>query len=70
MGTRGLDALGMVNLFAHLGGIDEIGIYFVPVVVALLALRWMEKRARAQESDDRHQISDVRHQTPETDSEV
>lgn len=50
MGARGLDALGMVNLFAHLGGIDEIGIYVVPVVVALLALRWVEKRAKAQDS--------------------
>jgi|GEM_PF-1030833 len=51
MGTRGLDALGMVNLLAHLGGIDEIGIYVVPVVVALLALRWVEKRAKAQDRE-------------------
>ncbi|CAN5805605.1 MAG: hypothetical protein ACR2NT_13770 [Acidimicrobiia bacterium] len=54
----------MVNLFAHLGGIDEIGIYVVPVVVALLALRWVEKRAkRAEENDasgDDPAASDVR----------
>ena len=41
----------MVNLFAHLGGIDEIGIYVVPVVVALPALRWVEKRAKAQDRE-------------------
>lgn len=31
---------------AHLGGIDEIGVFLVPAVAAILALRWAERRAR------------------------
>ena len=33
-------------IFAHYGGIDEIGIFVVPAVLAILALRWAERRAR------------------------
>lgn len=33
--------------FAHLGGIDEVVIYLVPILLAIVALRWMEKRAGA-----------------------
>ena len=33
-------------IFAHYGGIDEIGIFVVPAVLAILALRWAEKRAK------------------------
>lgn len=37
----------MVNvLLAHMGGIDEIGIFVVPALLAIFALRWAEKRAR------------------------
>lgn len=35
-------------MLAHYGGIDEIGIFVLPVVAAILALRWAEKRARAR----------------------
>lgn len=35
-----------MSLFAHYGGIDEIGIFVVPALLALLALRWAERRAR------------------------
>ena len=40
-------------IFAHLGGVDEIGILIVPAVIAIFAFRWAEKRAkaRAEESD-------------------
>ena len=31
---------------AHLGGIDEIGVFLVPALVAILVLRWVERRAR------------------------
>ena len=31
---------------AHLGGIDEIGVFVVPAVAAILVLRWAERRAR------------------------
>jgi hypothetical protein len=43
----------MVTVVAHLGGIDEIGIFVVPAVLAVLALRWAERRAerRAAEED-------------------
>ncbi len=33
-------------IFAHYGGIDEIGIFVVPAVLAILALRWAERRAK------------------------
>ena len=33
-------------IFAHYGGIDEIGVFVVPAVLAILALRWAERRAR------------------------
>ena len=36
----------MIVIFAHYGGIDEIGIFVVPAVLAILALRWAEKRAK------------------------
>lgn len=45
VGPADLDWL-MVN-FAHLWGLDEIGIYAIPVLLAIVALRWADKRARA-----------------------
>lgn len=44
----------MVTIVAHLGGIDEIGIFVVPAVLAVLALRWAERRAqrRAAKGED------------------
>ena len=36
----------MIVIFAHYGGIDEIGIFVVPAVLAILALRWAERRAK------------------------
>jgi hypothetical protein len=33
-------------IFAHYGGIDEIGIFVVPAVLAILALRWAERKAK------------------------
>lgn len=39
-----MHALGPV--FAHYGGIDEIGIFVVPAVAVILILRWAERRAR------------------------
>lgn len=61
MGTRSLDAFRVVGallstiarmaIIAHLGGIDEIGVLVVPVIVALFALRWVAKRAKAKEGE-------------------
>ncbi len=42
----------MMNVFAHYGGIDEIGIFVVPVILALVALRWAERRARNKAGGD------------------
>lgn len=45
----------MMPFFAHYWGIDEVGVFVVPAVLAILALRWAEKRAqrRASETEDR-----------------
>lgn len=34
-------------ILAHLGGVDEIGIWLIPVVLVVFGLRWAEKRAKA-----------------------
>ena len=34
-------------VIGHYWGIDEIGVFVVPAVLAVLALRWAEKKARA-----------------------
>lgn len=38
-------------IWAHLGGIDEIGIFVVPALLAVLALRWTERRAKRREME-------------------
>jgi hypothetical protein len=40
----------MVTL-AHLWGIDEIGVFVIPAVLAIWALRRAEKKARARAQD-------------------
>ena len=37
-----------MNVFAHYWGIDEVGVFVIPAVLAILLLRWTEKRARAK----------------------
>ena len=47
MGTGNLEAVGMViSLLAHMGGIDEIGIFLIPALLAIYALRRAERQAR------------------------
>ena len=47
MGAGNLEAVGMVNPeLAHMGGIDEIGIFLVPALLAIYALRRAERQAR------------------------
>jgi hypothetical protein len=36
----------VIVIFAHYGGIDEIGVFVLPAVLAILALRWAEKKAK------------------------
>jgi hypothetical protein len=37
----------VMTLIAHMWGIDEVGVFVIPAVVALLVLRWVDRRARA-----------------------
>ncbi len=42
----------MALLLAHQGGWDEIALFVIPAVVAILVIRWAERRAKRR-SDDR-----------------
>jgi hypothetical protein len=44
----------MSAVLAHYGGVDEIGVFVVPVVAAILILRWAERRARHKTEGDDH----------------
>ena len=47
MGAGNLEAVGVVNpVLAHMGGIDEIGIFVIPALLAIYALRRAERQAR------------------------
>lgn len=47
MGAGNLEALRVVNpVLAHMGGIDEIGVFLVPALLAIYALRRAERQAR------------------------
>jgi hypothetical protein len=43
----------LVPVVAHQGGWDEVLIFGIPVVLAIGAVRWAEKRARARREDER-----------------
>ena len=36
----------MMFVLAHYWGIDEVGIFVIPALAAIWALRWAERRAR------------------------
>lgn len=58
MGAGDLEAVGMVTpTLAHMGGIDEIGVFLIPALLAVFALRWAEKRARRRGAAE-NEISD------------
>lgn len=42
----------VMPLIGHLGGIHEIAIFLVPTLLAIFALRWAEKRARARAASE------------------
>jgi hypothetical protein len=51
-------------ILAHYWGIDEVGVFVVPAVLAILALRWAERRAkrsaaREPEADQPEEPADV-----------
>lgn len=35
-------------ILAHYWGIDEIGIFVVPAIIAVVGLRWAERKAKAR----------------------
>ncbi len=39
-------------LFAHYWGIDEVGVFVVPALAAIMALRWAERKARRASEED------------------
>jgi hypothetical protein len=41
----------MHGLLAHMGGIDEIGIFLVPAVLAIIVIRRVERKARQKEAE-------------------
>lgn len=47
-------------LLAHYWGIDEIGIFVIPAVLAVLGLRWAEKRSRAKAERQEQEKTDVK----------
>lgn len=36
----------MMLTLAHYWGIDEVGVFVLPAVLAILALRWAERKAK------------------------
>lgn len=58
----------MIPTLAHLGGIDEIGVFLIPVVLAILALRWAEQSARSK-ADSEQADAGSRERAPDSESE-
>lgn len=42
----------MTFFFGHYWGIDEVGVFVIPAVLAVVALRWAEKRAKKRAVED------------------
>lgn len=52
MGTGNLEVVGMViPLLAHMGGIDEIGVFLIPALLAIWALKRAELQARKRAAE-------------------
>ncbi|MGI9610980.1 MAG: hypothetical protein ACR2NL_11875 [Acidimicrobiia bacterium] len=49
----------MMFTFAHYWGIDEIGVFVVPVVLAIVGLRWLEKRSPREAAKRREVDSEL-----------
>lgn len=49
----------MITL-AHYWGIDEVGIYLIPVLLAIVSVRWLEKRA-GRSAEEREREKDSEH---------
>jgi len=61
MGAGDLEAVRMViPLLAHMGGIDEIGIFVIPVLLAIYVLRRTEREARKRAAAEAAESTDTR----------
>ncbi len=61
MGAGDLEAVRMViPLLAHMGGIDEIGIFVIPVLLAIYVLRRTEREARKRAAAEATESTDPR----------
>lgn len=49
----------MMLIFGHYFGIDEYGIFVIPVVLAIVLLRWAEKKAKAKREEAERETADV-----------
>ena len=59
MGAGNLEVVGMVNpLLAHMGGIDEIGVFLIPALLAIYALKRAERQARKRAEAEAAAASD------------
>ena len=46
-------------VFAHYFGIDEVGVFVVPALLVLFALRWAEKRVARRSAEEDESLEDV-----------
>ncbi|MFQ5555237.1 MAG: hypothetical protein ACE5GC_07710 [Acidimicrobiia bacterium] len=42
----------MRTLLAHRGGWDEVALFGIPIVLAVLAVRWADRRSKKRDGDD------------------
>lgn len=56
----------MMFILAHYWGIDEVGIFVIPALAAIFALRWAERRAR-KAAEDRKLKEDVAKEPTDVD---
>ena len=47
-----------MNPLAHYWGIDEVGVFVIPAVLAIVLLRWAEKKARARSEKEKSGVDD------------
>ena len=38
--------------FAHYWGIDEVGVFVLPAILAIVLLRWAERKARQRQENE------------------
>jgi hypothetical protein len=41
--------------FAHYWGIDEVGVFVLPAIIAIVLLRWAEKKAKQRQDSEQEQ---------------